>query len=148
MKDFKKSFGGNRGGFKGGFDRGPREGGFKSGPRSERKAEMFEATCAECKKVCEVPFRPNGKKPVFCKDCFASSKGDAPARPFSRDSFRAEASRPTHRAESTPRQDDVKAEIIKLGIKLDTLIELMQTLATVPAKAAPKTVKPKKKAAK
>jgi CxxC-x17-CxxC domain-containing protein len=122
--------------------------GLKVAPALSAKQRCLRRLVQSVKKVCEVPFRPNGKKPVFCKDCFASSKGDAPARPFSRDLFRAEAPRPTHRAESTPRQDDVKAEIIKLGIKLDTLIGLMQTLATVPAKAAPKTVKPKKKAAK
>lgn len=158
MKDFKKSFGGNRGGFKGGFDRGSRDGGgFRGAPRrDERSSEMFEATCATCKKTCEVPFRPNGKKPVLCKDCFASSKGDAPERSFSRDtrdsrdSFRHEAPRHSARHESAPRQDDgMKAEIVKLGTKLDTLIGLMEKLATAPAKATSKAAaKPKKKAAK
>jgi CxxC-x17-CxxC domain-containing protein len=51
--------GGNRGGSRG-FDRGPRE--------------MHKATCAECKKECEVPFKPSGDKPVFCRECFANKR--------------------------------------------------------------------------
>ena len=54
---------GGRGGFsgsRGGFDRRPRE--------------MHKATCAECKQECEVPFKPSGDKPVFCKECFMKKK--------------------------------------------------------------------------
>ena len=40
-----------------------------SGPR-----EMHKATCSECKKECEVPFKPAEGKPVFCRDCFAKHK--------------------------------------------------------------------------
>lgn len=36
--------------------------------RSER--EMFPAVCAECGKSTTVPFKPNGEKPVFCKECY------------------------------------------------------------------------------
>jgi len=32
--------------------------------------EMFPAVCAECGKSTMVPFRPNGEKPVYCKDCY------------------------------------------------------------------------------
>ncbi|MDD4295204.1 MAG: DNA-directed RNA polymerase [Candidatus Omnitrophica bacterium] len=42
------------------FDRGPRE--------------MHKATCAECKKECEVPFKPNSDRPVYCRDCFSKRK--------------------------------------------------------------------------
>jgi len=33
-----------------------------------------KAICAECKTECEVPFRPSGDRPVYCKDCFAKRK--------------------------------------------------------------------------
>jgi CxxC-x17-CxxC domain-containing protein len=36
--------------------------------------EMHKATCAECKKECNVPFKPRGDRPVYCKDCFAKRK--------------------------------------------------------------------------
>lgn len=36
--------------------------------RSDR--QMYQATCAECGKTTMVPFKPNGVKPVYCKDCY------------------------------------------------------------------------------
>jgi CxxC-x17-CxxC domain-containing protein len=62
----QRSFGGRgRGGFGGGgFDRRPKE--------------MHKATCSECKKECEVPFKPTEGKDVFCKDCFMKRKGIEP----------------------------------------------------------------------
>lgn len=46
---------------------------FRDRDRDDRP--MHQATCAECGEKCEVPFRPNGEKPVYCRDCFGSSKG-------------------------------------------------------------------------
>ncbi len=43
---------------------------FNRGPR-----EMHKATCDECKKDCEVPFKPTQGKPVLCMDCFKKKKG-------------------------------------------------------------------------
>ena len=48
-------------------------GGFGSGPR-----EMFKAICAECKKECEVPFKPRDDRPVYCRDCFSKRKAGGP----------------------------------------------------------------------
>ena len=83
MNDFKKNdrFGGDRGGGGGGgFGKRPfggggfggGRGGFKGrgGGFGGRPSEMFQAVCANCGKECEVPFRPNGNKHVFCNDCF------------------------------------------------------------------------------
>ena len=41
-------------------------GGYSRGPR-----EMFTATCSNCGKEAQVPFRPTSGKPVYCSDCFA-----------------------------------------------------------------------------
>lgn len=48
---------------------------------------LHKAVCAECKKECEVPFKPTGDRPVYCKDCFAKRKASSAqfkARPDSR----------------------------------------------------------------
>lgn len=42
-----------------------RGGGYSNAPR-----EMYPATCARCGKETTVPFKPNGEKPVYCKDCY------------------------------------------------------------------------------
>ncbi|MFA6427360.1 MAG: CxxC-x17-CxxC domain-containing protein [Candidatus Magasanikbacteria bacterium] len=49
---------------------------FKRSDRDEK--QMFEAVCATCGNECEVPFRPSGGKPVYCRECF--SKNDAGPR--------------------------------------------------------------------
>ena len=41
-------------------------------PRRDRV--LYEAICADCHKVCEVPFRPTEVRPVYCKECFAKRK--------------------------------------------------------------------------
>jgi len=40
--------------------------------RSLRK--MYKSVCAECGNDCEVPFRPTGDRPVYCRECFAKRK--------------------------------------------------------------------------
>jgi len=49
-------------------------GGGGGGDRSARPREMFSATCSNCGNTAEVPFSPRGDKPVFCRDCFQSSR--------------------------------------------------------------------------
>lgn len=34
------------------------------------RREMFEAVCASCGKIAQVPFEPRGDRPVYCRDCF------------------------------------------------------------------------------
>ena len=36
--------------------------------------EMHKAVCAECKKDTEVPFKPSGDRPVYCRECFMKQK--------------------------------------------------------------------------
>lgn len=39
---------------------------------------VFKTICDTCHKACEVPFKPNGKKPVFCDECFKHMREPAP----------------------------------------------------------------------
>jgi len=64
-----------------GFNRGG--GGFRGGGGGFRRnfggpREMHKATCAECGKECEVPFKPIEGRDVFCKECFMKKKGITP----------------------------------------------------------------------
>ncbi len=51
-----------------GHDRGDKDGGF-------RDRSFTKAICAECGKDCEVPFKPSGSRPVYCKECFSKREG-------------------------------------------------------------------------
>lgn len=41
--------------------------GYNSG---RREREMFPATCAACGAETQVPFKPTGDRPVYCRDCY------------------------------------------------------------------------------
>ncbi len=61
------------GGYSAGGDGG--YGGGGGGYRHRGPREMFEATCSNCGKEAQVPFRPTSGKPVYCSDCFRSMRG-------------------------------------------------------------------------
>lgn len=75
----KKGFSGKRTGNRnrsdgrgfGGGNRG--DGGFRNNSFGAPR-EMHKATCSDCKKECEVPFKPTEGKPVYCRDCFQNHK--------------------------------------------------------------------------
>ncbi len=149
MRDFKKpQFGGQRGG---GFNRAnagaPRfnaPGGRpnRGGDDGFRRSEMFEAVCANCGKRCEVPFRPNGQKPVYCRDCFG--KQDHSAAPagggYPRKDFGA---RPSFQSARPPQEnrdgriDEIKKQLDAVNMKLDQLLN-----ASRPSSSTPVSVKP------
>ncbi len=41
---------------------------------SRRERVLHKAVCADCHKDCEIPFKPTGERPVYCKECFAKRK--------------------------------------------------------------------------
>ncbi len=38
--------------------------------RDRPPREMHKIKCSDCGKEDEVPFKPDGDRPVFCRDCF------------------------------------------------------------------------------
>ncbi len=55
----KQSRGGGRGGGGGGYGRPQRQ--------------LYDTVCAACGCQTQVPFRPSGDRPVYCRDCYQSS---------------------------------------------------------------------------
>ncbi len=51
-------------------------GGYSSGGGSYDRAprQMYEAVCADCGRVAQVPFQPTGSRPVYCNDCFRARR--------------------------------------------------------------------------
>ncbi len=79
MKNFHKDnrSGGNRS-FGGGRDAGrPARRSFSEGGPTM----MHKATCSQCGKDCQLPFRPNGNRAVFCSTCFEVQKNGDSGRP-------------------------------------------------------------------
>jgi CxxC-x17-CxxC domain-containing protein len=42
-----------------------------------RERILHKAVCADCSKECEIPFKPSGGRPVYCKECFVKRKNGA-----------------------------------------------------------------------
>ncbi len=59
-KDCRTAAKQNRGG-------GGRQGG---GGSYSSERQLFDAVCSACGVATQVPFRPSGAKPVYCRDCF------------------------------------------------------------------------------
>ena len=96
------------------------------------RQEMFSATCANCGKQCEVPFRPTGNKPVLCRDCFQANRGSDSRRP-ERGSFDRPSFNNDNRDRSNDRSD-YKVQFEMLNAKMDKILSL---LTPQPAEAAP-----------
>lgn len=66
-------------------------GGFRGGGSFRGPVTMHPAVCDNCRKDCEVPFRPTSGKPIFCSSCFESKGGSdsrrSEGRNFDRPSF-------------------------------------------------------------
>lgn len=44
--------------------------GNRNDDRSNNRRQMFTTTCSSCGKETQVPFKPTGARPVYCRDCF------------------------------------------------------------------------------
>lgn len=70
-------------------DNRPQRGNFDRGSfgnnRPGRRPEFHKAICDSCKKECEIPFKPTGERPVYCRDCFAKNGGPERRDNFNRD---------------------------------------------------------------
>lgn len=80
----------------------------------DRDAETHKTNCSECGAMCEVPFRPNGKKPVYCRNCY---KGKATTTSFTGQPF------PSSRESSHEGAiaNDLNKQFSILGTKIDRL---------------------------
>jgi CxxC-x17-CxxC domain-containing protein len=124
--------GGNRGGF-----RSKRREGFGGGrDRDARPPQTMHTTiCSECGKSCEVPFRPTGDKPVYCRDCFTAH--DTPSndrfdKKFDRKPKRDFSS--NDRSERPVSQnigsgDELKKQLEGINAKLEILISTLKSFA-------------------
>lgn len=120
MGNFRGDRGGSRGGgnfgrrdFGGGRGRGFGGGGF--GGRDSGPREMFSATCSNCGKDCQVPFRPTNGKPVYCSECFEKMNGGrSDSRRPERSDFRPTAG-----------PDQNKAQFDAMNAKLDKILSIL-----------------------
>lgn len=141
MGNFDRGGGGRFGGDRGGRGFGGRDSGggrsWGGGKPWDKQVTMHQAICSNCGNKCEVPFKPNGSKPVLCNDCFSKAKaGGAPSGNFQRRDSRDERGprdsgftpsyQPSQPQGGDKRIDDLKRQLDVVNSKLDTLIKGME----------------------
>lgn len=104
----KKSWGGDQGG-----NRGP--------------SSMHQAICSECRKACEVPFRPVPGKPVYCTECFGGKKNAGPET-FTRKDFNVRIPAENPVVAAPKGHDDVSRQLQAINVKLEKLIQIADAL--------------------
>ncbi len=125
-------------------------GGRDYGDRNFDGPEMFQTVCDGCGDECEVPFKPNGRKPVYCRSCFKKESGEEGV--FERRDNRRDFDRPRYderpRYEDKPRfekpryekpqgGENYKAQFDMLNFKLDMIIKTLQKMGAPMASSAP-----------
>lgn len=137
MGQFKK-YGGSRPkdfSFGGGNSGGQKKFGGRDRDRGDRGSkQLFDATCGDCGKQCQVPFRPTGKHPVFCSDCFRN-KDERGSRYTPKESVRS--NRESFNRNSGRSTAIVSEPVVQAGIsqkqfdslekKLDDILSLLHT---------------------
>src|SRR3990167_9019266 len=124
-------------------DRGPR----RDDRGGERKIELFTTACTTCGKSCEVPFKPDGTKPVLCRDCFAAKNaGGDNARSGNRSAGNDFPSRKPERSFDAPRverapsvsREDFAAlsrHVTALDAKINEILAIVKTAHVVVEKS-------------
>lgn len=110
--------GGKGFGFKKTWERG-------SDGRPGGKTFLFDAVCAQCSSACQVPFKPNGRKPVLCSNCFG--KGGERGGDRGGDRFGGRSERPSFDRPSfseRPSGGD-NARLSAIEAKLDKILEIL-----------------------
>lgn len=133
MKDFqrggwKKSGSGSGNSFGG----RPKFGGFNKsrggfGDRDDRP-EMHDAVCNACGAECQVPFRPNGRKPIYCNNCFKRDESESTQRFGGNSNFENTSyavKRPSF-AKPAPSADYSK-ELKAINAKLDAILSILNS---------------------
>lgn len=132
MGDFRqdrgKRFGGGRPNF-------PRKSWGGSGGRDRGPVTMHQAICDQCKKPCEVPFRPTDGKPVYCSVCFEGKReprdnrgGDRfPRKDFN--SYKSYDKTESGNNVGKANNDELKKQLEILNGKMDQLINAVKAIS-------------------
>jgi len=112
----------DRGSYGGGGGGGRRDFGGRGGQRGDRR--MYPAVCDKCGRDCQVPFRPDGSKPIYCSNCFEKKQGGFDQK---RDSYGGGRRQFSDRGSSQGQKQNQNNEVLaSINSKLAQILELMR----------------------
>lgn len=132
---FKKSFGRSTANPRYGRDD---DSGFRSRGSSSRRSSgrdssfkpkmpLVDAICDKCGKPCQLPFKPTGEKPVYCRDCFSKSgSDDRGSRSDDRSSFRSRDRGSSSSERSSRDSSSRSSDLEEINEKLDKIMRALK----------------------
>jgi CxxC-x17-CxxC domain-containing protein len=121
VRDFNRRDSGRSGG---GRDFGRRDFG--------RPQEMHDAICSNCGKACQVPFRPTGEKPVYCRECFAKMRPEGERRNDNFERRDNRGDRDNDRRSGGQNGPNYNEQFTALNAKLDKILNLLAVKEITP----------------
>lgn len=104
---------------------------------------MYKAVCADCGTECEVPFKPNGERPVYCSNCFVTDDKNRD-RPRKVDESKLEFERLNEKLDKIMKLLEAaglkKENVVIKPIKKEVKEEIVEVIEEAPVKAAKKKV--------
>lgn len=106
----------------------------QSRPQNQGRHErqLFQAVCADCGTGCEVPFKPTGERPTYCKACFSKRKSGG-------SSHASNTPRPSANPVSFPQRT---VKVIPTGGRVTITDMTASATATLPAPSRSAKAKP------
>jgi CxxC-x17-CxxC domain-containing protein len=89
--------------------------------RRDSPVELTEVICYKCGKKCEVPFKPDRSKPVYCRECFKGNDSSRRTRP---DAFKSRG-RPSGNFRPRETPNISSGEFAKINQKLDKIMKIL-----------------------
>lgn len=108
----------------------PERGSFASDRAPARSMPLHDAVCNQCGNDCQVPFRPNGRKPVLCNTCFGKQEanGGVAPRSFDRPRFSDRAPRASV-AGGEKISANLKQQLDDINAKLAQILKMLEEQA-------------------
>jgi CxxC-x17-CxxC domain-containing protein len=92
--------------------------------------KLYHAICDKCGVECDVPFKPTGNKPIYCRSCFRAGASESGGRSNSFDRGRDTRSESRGRYDERPETKSApsisKEDMDKINRKLDKIMNALK----------------------
>lgn len=90
--------------------------------RDRKPLQLHNAICGGCGKECQLPFKPNGDRPVYCRDCFAKNGNGDTNKSYGRDNHgQSVFQKPVENRQPVANTEQLDS----INYKLDRIIKLL-----------------------
>ncbi len=102
-------------------------GGRRNDNNRGQRSEMYDAVCSKCGDKCQVPFKPNGRKPILCSHCFGKERSISGKSTFEPKRFDRSDRREKPAYRSTPRggNEEMMKKMRILTEKVDRILQIL-----------------------